>query len=351
MAINLATKFSPLVDEAFEEQSKASLVVNSDYDFIGSKSIKIYSVGTAEMNDYGRNTDGTARYGVVKDLSTEIQEVAMEKDKSFTFAIDKMDEDETLGALNAGTSLARQIAEVVIPETDKYVYKKMVDNAGKTVEETITDENAYDSLATANAEQDEKSVPEQGRVCVGNPMYIKCLKADKRAILDSEIGQNLRIKGVIGEMDGTNIQKVPSRLLPDVNYILAHPVATTFAVKLADYKIHEDAPGVSGSLVEGRVYYTAFVRNNKKSAIYVSKKKTAVTTYTITYDANGGTGSIAPVQVEAGKSVTLSDGTGLTAPTGKTFKGWAKSSTAQTPSVESPFTPTKDTTLYAVYGE
>ena len=43
MAINLATKFSPVVDEAFEEQSKASLVVNSDYDFIGSKSIKICS--------------------------------------------------------------------------------------------------------------------------------------------------------------------------------------------------------------------------------------------------------------------------------------------------------------------
>ena len=76
-------------------------------------------------------------------------------------------------------------------------------------------------------------------------------------------------------MDGVNIQKVPSRLLPEnVNYILAHPVATTFAVKLAEYKVHDDAPGVSGSLVEGRVYYTAFVRNNKKVAIYVSKKST-----------------------------------------------------------------------------
>lgn len=275
MAINLATKYSPLVDEVFEEQSKASLVVNNDYDFIGSKSIKIYSVGTAEMNDYGRNTEGTARYGDVKDLSTDIQEVSMEKDRSFTYAIDKMDEDETLGALNAGTSLARQINEVVIPETDKYVYQTMADNAGTTVEETIDKTNAYDSLATANAVQDEASVPEAGRVCVGSPTFIKNLKADERAVLDTEVGQEMRIKGVIGEMDGANIQKVPSRLLPEkVNYILAHPVATTFAVKLADYKIHEDAPGVSGSLVEGRVYYTAFVRNKKKAAIYVSKETT-----------------------------------------------------------------------------
>ena len=200
MAINLATKFSSVVDEAFAEQSKASLVVNSDYDFIGSKSIKIYSVGTAEMNDYGRNTEGTARYGTVKDLTNEVQEVSMEKDRSFTFAIDKMDEDETLGALNAGTALARQINEVVIPESDKYVYQTMVDNAGTTVEETIDKTNAYDSLATANAVQDEASVPEAGRVCVGNPTFIKNLKADERAVLDTEVGQEMRIKGVIGEM-------------------------------------------------------------------------------------------------------------------------------------------------------
>lgn len=272
MAINLASKFSSKVDETFTTQSKASLVVNSDYEFIGSKSIKIYSVGTAEMNDYGRNTDGTARYGTVKDLATDTQEVAMEKDRSFTFAIDKMDEDETLGALNAGTALARQINEVVIPESDKYVYAKMCENAGTTATETVDNTNAYDALATANAVQDEASVPEQGRVCIGNPTYIKNLKADERAVLDTEVGQELRIKGVMGEMDGAMIQKVPARLLPaGVNFILAHPVATTFAVKLADYKIHEDAPGVSGSLVEGRVYYTAFVRNNKKPAIYVSK--------------------------------------------------------------------------------
>lgn len=278
MAIDLAKKFSPLVDEAFTTNSKSSLVVNNDYDFIGAHSIAIYSVGTADMNNYGRNTDGTSRYGTVKDLSTEKQEVSMEKDRSFVFAIDKMDEDETLGALNAGTALARQINEVVIPEVDAYVYKKMCDNAGTTAYgETITASNAYTALTTANEVEDEARVPEQGRVLVGTPTYIKYLKQDERAVLDSDIGQELRIKGVIGEMDGVNIQKVPSSLLPQgTNFILAHPVATTFANKLAEYKIHVDAPGVSGTLVEGRIYYTAFVRNNKKSAIYVSTSGSSI---------------------------------------------------------------------------
>lgn len=98
MAINLVTKFSPLVDERFEVESKTSLVTNKDYDFIGTHSIKIYTVDTAQMNDYGRNVtisndEGNdhvmSRYGVIKDLSTSIQEVSMERDRSFIFVIDR----------------------------------------------------------------------------------------------------------------------------------------------------------------------------------------------------------------------------------------------------------------------
>lgn len=75
------------------------------------------------------------------------------------------------------------------------------------------------------------------------------------------------------------------------------------------------------------------------------------TKYTVSYNANGGTGTIASVEVEAGQSVTLSDGTGLTAPEGKEFKGWAKTDSAQSATVTSPFTPDKDTVLYAVWGD
>ena len=73
--------------------------------------------------------------------------------------------------------------------------------------------------------------------------------------------------------------------------------------------------------------------------------------YTISYNANGGEGTIDSVEVVAGESVTLSDGAGLTAPLGKEFKGWAKSSSAQNPTVTSPFTPEANTTLYAVWGD
>ena len=70
---------------------------------------------------------------------------------------------------------------------------------------------------------------------------------------------------------------------------------------------------------------------------------------TVTYDANGGTGTVAAVNVAAGDSITLSDGTGLTAPEGKEFAGWATEATAEEPDVTSPYTPTASVTLHAVY--
>ena len=273
MAINLVTKFSPLVDEKFTAESKTSLVTNKDYDFVGAHTIKIYSVGTAQMNDYGRNTAGTSRYGTVNDLSNTLQEVSMEKDRSFTFAIDKMDEDETLGALNAGSALARQLREVVIPEVDTYTYAKISAGAGTTVEETLTNTNTYDSIAKATETLDENMVPVEGRVAIMTPATYTLLKSDTKAVLETETGQNMRIRGVVSNMDGVMIQKVPSTFLPEnTNYILTHKIATTQAIKLAEYKINTDPQGISGTLVEGRIYYTAFVRTNKAKAIYVSNK-------------------------------------------------------------------------------
>lgn len=71
--------------------------------------------------------------------------------------------------------------------------------------------------------------------------------------------------------------------------------------------------------------------------------------YTVTYDVNGGTGTVASATVNAGSSVTLNDGTGITAPEGKTFSGWATTSDATVANVTSPYTPTANITLYAVY--
>lgn len=70
----------------------------------------------------------------------------------------------------------------------------------------------------------------------------------------------------------------------------------------------------------------------------------------MTYNANGGTGTIEPAEVVAGNSITLSDGTGLTAPENKTFGGWGTTDDA-TEALTSPYTPSGNVTLYAIWTE
>lgn len=157
-------------------------------------------------------------------------------------------------------------------EVDTYTYGKIASGAGKKVySQSITKANAYEKLTDATEWLDEKKVPVEGRVAIVTPTFYKLLKQDSSAVLETEVGQDMRIKGVIANMDGMLVQKVISSLLPEnVNFIVTHKVATTQAIKLAEYNVIDGGALASGNIVKGRIYYTAFVRNNKKDAIYVS---------------------------------------------------------------------------------
>lgn len=70
---------------------------------------------------------------------------------------------------------------------------------------------------------------------------------------------------------------------------------------------------------------------------------------TLSYNSNGGTGTINDVPISAGSSVELNNGASLTPPEGKTFSGWATTSSATEPDAVSPYKVTSDKTLYAVW--
>lgn len=130
--INLVTKFLPLVDEKFTTESKKSLLTNTDFEWTGAHTIKIYKVSTSPMNDYDRPGEGAnwSRFGPVTGLDAVTEEMTLTKDRSFTFVIDKLGTDETAQQLQAASALERQLREVVIPEVDTYTYGVMCANAG-----------------------------------------------------------------------------------------------------------------------------------------------------------------------------------------------------------------------------
>lgn len=279
MAINLVTRYLPYVDEIFTKESKKSLLTNQDFDWTGAHTVKVYKVTTSAMQDYSRNPSPGftgSRYGTVQDLDATTEEFTLKKDRSFTFAIDKLDKDETGNVLNGASALARQQRQVVIPEVDTYVYGVMTAGAGyKPTPVTLTEENIYTEILNAGNDLDNADVPEDGRQLVVTPDVFVLMKRCKDIIMETNIGNDLRLKGVIANLDGANVIKVPAARLPkNFGFMLAHPVATVAPTKLEDYKIHEDPPGISGSLVEGRICYDAFVLENKAKAIYYQENKT-----------------------------------------------------------------------------
>lgn len=275
MAIQLATKFEPYVDEKFTSESKKSLLTNNDFDWTGAHTIKVYKVTTAEMNDYDRAGTGTnnSRYGQVQGLDAVTEEMTLTKDRSFTFAIDKLDVDETKQQVQAASALERQQREVVIPEVDSYVYSVMCDKAGnKPGVITLTKENIYSEIIKGNTTLDNAEVPETGRIITVTPDVYLLMKQCKDIIMETDIANEMRVKGVIAMIDGASVIKVPASRLPEnFGFMISHPCATVAPTKLEDYKIHQDPPGISGSLVEGRICYDAFVLDNKAKAIYYQK--------------------------------------------------------------------------------
>ena len=278
MAINLVTKYQPYVDEIFTKESKKSLLTNQDYDWTGAHTIKVYKITTSEMQDYKRNPVAGftgSRYGEIKDLDATTEEMTLKKDRSFTFVIDKLDNEETAGQLAAASALARQQRQVVIPEVDTYTYGVVATGAGtKPAAVTLTDENIYTEILKAGTALDNADVPEDNRQLVVTPDVYQLMKRCKDIVMETNIGNDLRIRGVIANLDGANVIKVPAARLPkNFGFMLAHPVATVAPTKVEDYKIHQDPPGISGSLVEGRICYDAFVLENKAKAIYYQANK------------------------------------------------------------------------------
>lgn len=279
MAINLATKFAPYTDEQFSTESKKALLTNQDFDWTGAHTVKVYKVTTSQMNDYGRSgpKEGNwSRYGAVAGLDATTEEMTLTKDRSFTFAIDKLDADETGQQLAAASALARQNREVVIPEVDAYTYGVMCAKAGnKPAELALTADNIYTEILKGSQALDDAEVSETGRVLVVTPAVYALMKKCKDISMETDVGNELRLQGVIGILDGMNVQKIPANRLPaGFGFMIAHPAATVAPVKLEDYTVHENPPGISGSLVEGRIVYDAFVLDNKVKAIYYQAQPT-----------------------------------------------------------------------------
>lgn len=294
MAVNLAEKYSGKVDEVMMNGALSEASINKDYEFTGAKSVKVYSFDTVEMNDYQR--EGTNRYGTPEELPDNTQELILTQDKSFTFTIDKGNKIDTPeGVRDAGKALRRQVEQRIKPMIDKYRFTKIAEGAEHVFFNTegVSASTAYSIFLDANEAIDEADVPSEGRVANVSPKFLKELKKDDSFIKAGDLSQKMLISGQVGEVDGVAIVKVASSRLPaGCLFEITHKAATTSPIKLAEYRIHQDPPGISGQLAEGRIYYDAFVLDKKKNMISVVYGNTGSLKLTATAGSSSTTSKV-----------------------------------------------------------
>ncbi|MBQ9346686.1 MAG: hypothetical protein IJT94_05000, partial [Oscillibacter sp.] len=280
MAVNYAARYDKAVDEKFSLESQAALATNNSYSFTGVKSVNVYSVGTATMTNY--TTTGDNRYGSPQELQNNVQEMAVTQDRSCSFTIDKKSRVQTPGVMEAGKALARQLREVVIPEYDQYVFRKMAlaaqtNGSKSTTDPDLTTNTPYKLFLAAQTYLGNHNVPMKGRVALVSYSFYGLLKQDPAFIRSGDQSQQMLMQGVVGMLDGVKIVAVPESRLPSAtasgnttfaSFILCHPSATVAPKQLWDYTVHNNPPGLSGQRVDMRFLYDAFVLDNKKDAIW-----------------------------------------------------------------------------------
>jgi hypothetical protein len=268
--INLADKYSQKVAERFALSSVTDAYAGKDYEFSGVKSIKIYSVDTVAMTDYTRS--GTERFGALNELGDTVQEMAMTKDRAFTYSIDKGNAAQQFNVKQANKSLKRQIDEVVTPEIDIYRLGKWVAGAGTTnADGTLTKSNALDKIFGASAAMSNLLVPKTNRTLfIKESVYLQAKLSDQVVGIE-KLGEKAVANGTVGKLDNMNVVPVPDSYFPEgVNFIIKYKGATVDPVQLKTYRILKEQRGVDGDVVEGRIIYDSFVLEAKKNGIYVS---------------------------------------------------------------------------------
>lgn len=272
MAVEYASKYSSKVDERFTLGSLTNGIVNSEYDWLGVSTVKVYSIPTVALGNY--SLTGTSRYGVPAELGNEAQEMTVSKDRSFTFTIDRKSYDDTQMTMEAGKALRRQVDEVIIPEIDAYRIAALVTGApvGNVKTLAVTKANAYEEFLAVQEILDDEKVPTGGRVVLATSGYYNKVKLDESFTKKGDMATMIAINGIVGEIDGVPVIKAPKSYFPvDVDFVITNAIVMPSPVKLQEYKIHTDAPGISGWLVEGRIRYDAFVLSEKAKAIGVHK--------------------------------------------------------------------------------
>lgn len=269
---NYAQKTLGVIDERLSLATKTADVVNKGgvrLEFNGNNSCTIYTVNTVSEVNYVRS--GSNRFGTLNELGTGTQTFTLSQDKSFTFSVDRGNLEDSMMVQEANNAVKRQIREVSVPNTDIYTLAQahalaLAQTQGATA--AVTASNAYVKFLAQNDAMTEAKVPETGRYCFLSPATYSLLKQDTTFVKACDTSYADLKKGIIGQVDGVTLVKVPSTYLPTNEvFLFIWDQVLIRPMKFNSTRVLTDVQGIDGAVAEGRRYYDVFAPANQVPGI------------------------------------------------------------------------------------
>jgi hypothetical protein len=269
--INLVTKFQPLLDEVYKAASLTGDLEGGAVKFDGTKTVKVLKLTVPPLGTYTRNTGYTAG-----DVTADWESFTLTQDRGTEFAVDAMDDEETLN-MTFGNASSEFIRRSVVPQVDAYRFAALAKAEGiGNVEAALSTADAtIKAINAAMTKMDEDEVTAEGRILYITPTlygliteletykskacmqrFAKIVQVPQsRFYTDVKIDDNGFAKGEAGK---------------NINFMIVEPKAAFAVAKHKKLRVFDPDTNQKRDdyLFQYRLYHDMFVYPQKAAGIY-----------------------------------------------------------------------------------
>lgn len=164
-SINLVAKYQPLLDEVYKNAALTGDLENTPVQFDGSKTVKVLKLEVPALGKYTRNSGYTQGY-----VSADWEPFTLKQDRGTKFAVDAMDNEETLD-MTFGKAASEFIRTQVVPQVDTYRLSALASAAGigRAAGALSAGTDVLAAIRAGMTAMDEAEVTKEGRILYITP--------------------------------------------------------------------------------------------------------------------------------------------------------------------------------------
>lgn len=244
------------------------MILKDDSILLNGRTFTVLETNEAELRDYQRNTANE-----LTTLQADETSYVLDIEKYWGLQIDDLDVKD-LNTEVEQYQVAKQTNKIVAPYLDQLRFATVIANTSKNVIPVETKE--YDAVLDAGAELDELATSGTRYLFV-TPTFYKAIKKRIVELPQGDRDNNVRYKGVVGELDGAIVVKVPNRILNtgdnSVDAVLTVDNVLASPVQVDKFESGRLGAGRFGVYLQQLLYTGAFVlKKNQPKIITIAKK-------------------------------------------------------------------------------